>query len=506
VVSKTLVNPNPQPPPTPAPTPIPTPDPTPDPTPVPTPDPTPGADAPSVVINLMQSGVSVDHAIHVNGLSTDLKTGTVLTAKFVWDFGDPGSKFNQLVGWNAAHLYTQPGKYTIRLTVTNENGKTSTITRVVNVAASNRKVIYVSNSGSDSSSGLSPQSAVKTFDKAMSMVNDNTEVLFNCGDQFNVSKGTTIGNTNVVISSYGKGAKPVINYTGPKNYTAVFMTSGGAQDVTIENLTFDSIYNKDHEKTGMPDAIRAGGTNITAYGLTILNMGYGMDTNLKPTGVLMQECDSPLVTGLRSYLIYCQGQDFVVIGNHVANSTREHCLRVDGTDRILIAYNDLTNLDRRPQGDQLDTDKQTITVHHGSYAFVYGNTTHGGRVEIGPLGEADGLKPTNIIHRLNYVCIEANNFTFLPNDRVEIDHGTAHVMVCDNAISVTSGSGIAVQAMGMYTAFPGYGTRHVEDVTITGDNDIAGGKNKVTVGKGAVGIKILPSGSPVYSAAYKAAA
>ena len=256
----------------------------------------------------------------------------------------------------------------------------------------------------------------------------------------------------------------------------------------------------------MPDAMAAGGTNITAYGCTILNIGYGMNTNQKPTGVLMQECDSPDVEGLRSYLIYCQGSDFVVIGNTVANSTREHCMRVDGTDRILIEDNDLTNLDRRAQGDSLDTDKQTITVHHGSYAFVYGNTTHGGRVEIGPLGEADGLKPTNVIHRLNYVVIEANDFTFLPNDRLEIDHGTSHVMIADNSINVASGAAIAVQAEGMYTDWPAYGTRHVEDVTVTGDNSYTGQNQKVSVGKGSVGIVILPGGSPVYSAGYKAAA
>jgi hypothetical protein len=309
-----------------------------------------------------------------------------------------------------------------------------------------------------------------------------------------------------VIGSYGNGDNPVLMYSGPKSYAAMITTGMKSQDVTIENITFDSIWTNNFEKTGMPDAIHVGGTNITAYGCTILNIGYGMNTNLKPTGVLMQECDSPDVHGLRSYLIYAQGQDFVIVGNHVANSTREHCLRVDGADRVLIAYNDLTNQDRRPQGDSLDTDKQTITVHHGSYAYVYGNTTHGGRVEIGPLGEADGLKPTNIIHRLNWVRIEANNFTFLPNDRVELDHGLAHVMVCDNTISVANGAGIAVQAAGMYTAFPGYGTRHVEDVIITGDNDITGAKNKVIVGKGAVGIKILPGGSPVYSAGYKAAA
>ncbi len=492
--------------PAPDPTPAPTPDPTPDPTPIPTPDPTPGTGAPVGVITVMESTVAVDHAIQVNGLSSTLNAGTVLTAKFLWDFGDSGSKYNQLVGWNAAHLYTQPGKYTITLTITNENGKTSSVSRQITIAASNRKVIYVSNDGSDSNTGLSPQSAVQSFGKAMSMVGDNTEILFNSGDEFDMSKGAAIANTNVVIGSYGTGAQPILKYTGARNYTAILSTTGAAKDVTFENLTFESVFTHDLEKTGMPDAIDAGGTNITAYKLTILNIGYGMNTNAKPTGVLMQQCTSPSVTGLRSYMIYGQGSDFVIVGNTVANSTREHCLRVGGADRILIAYNDLTNLDRRPEGDSLDTDKQTITLHKGSYAYIYGNTTHGGRVEIGPLGEADGLKPTNIGHRLNYVRIEANNFTFYPDDRVEIDHGTSEVMVCDNTINVTNGAGIAIQAMGMYTDWPAYGTRHVEDVIVAGDNDITGAQQNVSVGKGSVGIKILPSGSPVYSASYRAAA
>ena len=139
--------------------------------------------------------------MHVNGIASDTVAGNLLTAKFQWDFGDTGSKYNRLVGWTAAHLYTQPGKYTIKLTITNENGKTSFVTRTIQVAASNRKVIYVSNDGSDSNSGLSPQSAVKTFNKAMSMINDDTEVLFNRGDKFDVTKGGTIDNSNVRLQS-----------------------------------------------------------------------------------------------------------------------------------------------------------------------------------------------------------------------------------------------------------------------------------------------------------------
>jgi hypothetical protein len=77
----------------------------------------------------------------------------------------------------------------------------------------------------------------------------------------------------------------------------------------------------------------------------------------------MQRCTAPSVTGVRSYMIYVQGSDFVIVGDTVANSTREHCLRVDGADRVLIAYNDLNNLDRaRPEA---------IGLHQGPSLLDY---------------------------------------------------------------------------------------------------------------------------------------
>src|SRR6201999_3000062 len=103
-------------------------------------------------------------------------------------------------------------------------------------------------------------------------------------------------------------------------------------------------------------------------GNTFLNIDYGVNTNQRPRGVLVQGNNSPGIEDLRAYLVYCQGSDLVIIGNTVANSTREHCIRVDGTNRILIAYNNLTNIDNRPN-DPVDTAKQTITVHSGTYAY-----------------------------------------------------------------------------------------------------------------------------------------
>src|SRR4051794_38183002 len=48
------------------------------------------------------------YTLHVNAVDIPLAHGNWLTARYEWDFGDdtPESRFNQLVGWNAAHVYT----------------------------------------------------------------------------------------------------------------------------------------------------------------------------------------------------------------------------------------------------------------------------------------------------------------------------------------------------------------------------------------------------------------
>ena len=43
--------------------------------------------------------------VHVHALDSELKTGSPLTARYEWDFGDPAGDFNHLEAWNAAHVY-----------------------------------------------------------------------------------------------------------------------------------------------------------------------------------------------------------------------------------------------------------------------------------------------------------------------------------------------------------------------------------------------------------------
>src|SRR5690606_5512664 len=63
--------------------------------------------------------------IHVDALTSSLNVGNPTTARYEWDFGDPSSPYNKLVGYNAAHNYANPGTYTVTLKVFNETGRSS---------------------------------------------------------------------------------------------------------------------------------------------------------------------------------------------------------------------------------------------------------------------------------------------------------------------------------------------------------------------------------------------
>jgi hypothetical protein len=100
----------------------------------------------------------------------------------------------------------------------------------------------------------------------------------------------------------------------------------------------------DLSKFDRPDAIGAAGTNIAVRDCEFINIGYGVNANAKPTGLLVQDSLATRPEAVRSYFIWAQGSDMVFVGNTVANSTRDHNIRVVGVDRISITHNDLTNL------------------------------------------------------------------------------------------------------------------------------------------------------------------
>src|SRR4029079_3653401 len=119
----------------------------------------------AIITAISDKTIHAGQSFSAQAMGSALHDGTPLTARYAWDFGDPGSEYNTLQGFNVAHLYNNPGTYTVKLSLTNEAGKTDVATHTVTVVAAGRKKIYVSNDGSDSNDGLSPGSALKSWSK-----------------------------------------------------------------------------------------------------------------------------------------------------------------------------------------------------------------------------------------------------------------------------------------------------------------------------------------------------
>jgi PKD repeat protein len=376
--------------------------------------------APRAVLEMLAPVPVVGIGINVRATSSSVGTGSPITANYQWDFGDPGSQYNQLPGFNASHVYDNPGTYTIKLTVTNEAGKTSTVSQQLTIGADNRRVIYVDSSiGNDSNDGSSPSSAIRSLAKAASLVRDNTEVLFHRGLTFASTAAFLTPYTNVLIGAYGSGAKPLINQTSRINGSVLFSVQEFSVGITIQDLTLDMAIqaNDPYNQQGLPDGVRPRGTDVTIDNLTFLHVQYAVNANSGVVGLTVKNSDSPNLQGIQGYFLWSQGRDTVVLNNTVANSIHEHNLRTSGADEALIADNNFTNNDG----------KGCIEIHDAAYAWIDGNSVTGGDIRVGPLG----LWNEPLTSATDYAVIQGNH---IENSLVNVFPGSHHIAIRDNII------------------------------------------------------------------------
>ena len=357
-----------------------------------------------------------------------IKPLAIRDVRVAWDFGDAQGKYNTLDGFNAAHVYDSPGKFVITRTLT--SGTTNATKQwIVTVTPSTRRTTYVSLDGDDHNDGKTPATAVRTFGRGILGANGgNGEVLFRRGDQFNITKAFKLGYEDVRLGAFGDAdkPKPLIFNLGPLDSTMMLEATG--KRTLIEDITFDAPKAKLFDKAGTLDVVVARGAGLVVRRCTILNVNDLVNGNGIPNGVLIQDCDSPLETGLRSYLAWMQGSDWTVLGNRVVNSTREHIIRVGGAERLNIQFNTLTNMDRTKattQPDQYDVAKGVLNVQKGSVLYAANNVLHGPS-GVGPLGKADGLNDK--VARWNGAIVEHNRITGM----FEAKHGATHLTYRDN--------------------------------------------------------------------------
>jgi PKD repeat protein len=385
--------------------------------------------APKPVIRMIgDADLVAGGTVHVHGLESALNDGTLLNTTFEWNFGDPSGRYNELKGFNAAHVYDKPGVYTISLTVTSERGAKAVATLNVNVAADERPTVYVDSAkGDDGNDGSSASKAVKTAKRAFELAGDDTRVLFKRGQRYTIDSAIVINEDRVMVGAYGSGSLPVL-YRVEGSGDGMFRTAPEAEDVTFKNLRFDSEYKADSDGAApkIPvTAVLAGGTNITVRDVEFGNVGNAVNSNQKPTGLLVMDSEATKDYGTRSYFVWGQGTDLVILGNTSMDSSREHNVRTSGVERILVAHNNFAQTDRS-EDDPGDIQKGCIEIHRGLYSYVTGNTVHGGVIRGGPRGV--GEEPTS---ETAWLVIEDN---YCDDVGIQLYPGTHHASIRNNVI------------------------------------------------------------------------
>jgi len=213
---------------------------------------------------------------------------------------------------------------------------------------------------------------------------------------------------------------------------------------------------------------------------TLLNVNNGVNANGRPDGLLIEHCDAPLLTGIRSYFAWIEGTDAVVQNNTVANSTREHGVRGWEFQRLLIRNNTITNI-ARPIEDPIDIAKNAINLQAGAYAYVDGNTLTGPN-SVGPLGKKDGLA---FKHQRSRVYVVENNL--FRNGTLGVQHGLSDVTIRNNRFEVEGIRCIEVDGADAIYA------RQCDNVTIENNTATNPGRRGgfLTVGGTVGGIRLV---------------
>jgi len=334
----------------------------------------PGANAnapsPAPAITLMGASGQAPFTVHAHALASQLGAGDVTTARFEWDFGDAAGEYNNLAGFNAAHVYDNPGTYTITLKVINEAGKQATASAQVTVAASQRTVYYVADNGNDASPGTSPSAPIRTAAKVAQLMGPDREFRFRRAGTYDLAGTININAENVVIGAYGNGAAPALRWTAGGQYAHILSLSPDARNVTVQDVQLTSTIATTLNNT-MVRGMQVRGNNVTVRHCVFDHVSYAMNAEAGGVNGWLTMGNNAGVLG--AYYAWCEGADICHVGNTVAGSVDEHNIRFGGAQRVLVAYNDLTN-----------TGKSTIWCMLVDYATVIGNKLHKGRFLAGP--------------------------------------------------------------------------------------------------------------------------
>lgn len=396
------------------------------------------------------STITLTETLDITGVAP-LAAGTLLTTNYAWNFAAGGGQSKGLFpvgkGFNYAHAYDVPGHYDITLTRTDQAGKSDLFQATVSLAQDTRTIIYCSPNGSNLTTNngqvvTSPVSPARA--QVLLNASANLKVRLQNGTTFN-SSGIlfTLSKANQMLEGWSfsqapSSSPPVIQFSSqPSGFSTLIDIKSTATDAVIQNISisgYASDYTRGIQVTG-PGALIRNVSVLKAGRLLILDEGTRTTRYL-----LVQGCISDSKDGLNEYFCFVTGQDLVFLGNRAQNSNTAHPVRCSQYSRILFAYNNFTNMDRKlvKAGDDVRT---AMNCQHGVDIYHYQNTytaditnadaspttsKQEGALAIGPLRDGGGKRD----EYLKNIVVEGNRI----NAKIDIQSGATDVMIRNNII------------------------------------------------------------------------
>ena len=319
-------------------------------------------------------------------------TNDLVNTDFSWNFDvnqtDPNGSWEETKGMVAGHVFEEPGNYTVNCTAIAPDGTTDSETINITVSAFSGTTYYVSTSGNDSNTGLSPTTAWQTANHALNQLGPNVRILFNRGATFNNVNLNLNGLTGgkAIIGAYGNGTLPILS---------------GTTDETILDIQFvDSLVISDLH---LVVNATIGSSNFRAQSCTdvlCLNLEMEGSTSL---AIYHDDCDKMAV--FDSYIHHGgvlaffagDGTRMSWVGNMVdsllGTPQPEHGMRIQRGEKQFIAHSSFSNLIETKSAIQIRGDGQR-------HVMIYGNK----------MDRILGINPSNAaaVSAISLVTIEGN--------------------------------------------------------------------------------------------------
>ena len=171
------------------------------------------------------------------------------------------------------------------------------------------------------------------------------KLLLHRGQTFDAKDSIDLHYRNLLIDSFGDGADARVRKVAGGNGTTIFFVWSDCDNVMAQNIEFDSQWGLDSSYGVQKVPARAftvWGKDFTVRGCTFRNLNDGVNTEGRPTGVLIQ--DNLFTNEIRGCGIWGEGHDHVYLGNTMLDSRQEHLIRCSGSGvtRLLVADNNLS--------------------------------------------------------------------------------------------------------------------------------------------------------------------